>query len=207
MRPVDAGARRGERPGAYGPRACARRGGGAEGAGVEWSKQWRRDSYSGVRLGFWGWSSILGVCVRSGTRVGGCGRVRRCCRRARGCECRRPARPSGCGGGGLGELGASSPRVGAQGRLAARPCTTAYGGFAESHRLSAKAILLSAKPLPRGTLGKALSAHLLSAKWSLPRVIHRALGKEFAERQTELSAKKSSRYGCWRLTATLPRAT
>ena len=33
-------------------------------------------------------------------------------------------------------------------------------------------------------LGKGLSAHLLSAKRSLLRVIHRALGKGFAESQT-----------------------
>ena len=44
-------------------------------------------------------------------------------------------------------------------------CTTAYRGFAESLRRSAKAVLLSAKR-------------------SLSRVIHRALGKGFAESQT-----------------------
>jgi hypothetical protein len=57
-------------------------------------------------------------------------------------------------------------------------------GFAESLRRSAKAFLLSAKPLPRVALGKGLSAHLLSSKKSLPRVIYRALGKGFAESQT-----------------------
>jgi len=68
--------------------------------------------------------------------------------------------------------------------------TTAYRGFAESLRRSAKAVLLSAKPLPRVALGKGLSAHLQSAKRSLPRGIHRALGKRFAESQSQLSAKK-----------------
>jgi len=66
--------------------------------------------------------------------------------------------------------------------------------------------LLSAKPLPRVALGKGLLAHLLSAKRPLPRAIHRALGKGFAESHRQLSAKKSSRYGVGGLTATLPRA-
>jgi len=84
--------------------------------------------------------------------------------------------------------------------------TTAYRGFTESLRRSAKTVLLSAKPLPRVALVKGLSTHLLSAKRLLPRAIHRALGKGFAESHRQLSAEKSSRYGVGGLTATLPRA-
>jgi hypothetical protein len=79
-------------------------------------------------------------------------------------------------------------------------------GFAESLRLSTKAVLLSANPLPRVALGKDLSAHLLLAKRLLPRAIYRALGKEFAESHIQHSANKNSRYAAGGLTATLLRA-
>jgi hypothetical protein len=82
-----------------------------------------------------------------------------------------------------------------------------YRGFAESLKLSAKKVLLSANPLPRVALRKDLSAHLLSAKRLLPRAIYRALGKGkgFAESHIQHSANKSSRYAAGGLTATLPR--
>jgi hypothetical protein len=59
--------------------------------------------------------------------------------------------------------------------------TTGCSRFAECQKHSVNLQSLSAKSLPRGALGKDLSANFLSAKEALPRALSRALGKLFAE--------------------------
>jgi hypothetical protein len=62
-----------------------------------------------------------------------------------------------------------------------RDNTTGCSRFAECQKHSVNLQSLSAKSLPRGALGKDLSANFLSAKEALPRALSRALGKLFAE--------------------------
>jgi len=59
--------------------------------------------------------------------------------------------------------------------------TTGFGGFAGSRKLSAKAILHPAKPLPGAAPGKEPPAKIWPAKISLLRAFYRAPGKDFAE--------------------------
>jgi len=64
--------------------------------------------------------------------------------------------------------------------------TTGFPSFAESPKLSAKRISLSADHLPRAALGKERSAKGLPAKVYLPRA---PLGKLFAESKIKTLSK------------------
>jgi len=66
------------------------------------------------------------------------------------------------------------------------PITTGFPSFAESPKLSAKRISLSADHLPRAALGKERSAKGLPAKVYLPRA---PLGKLFAESKIKTLSK------------------
>jgi hypothetical protein len=68
--------------------------------------------------------------------------------------------------------------------------TTGEAHFAECLRHSAKQQKRSANALPSVTLGKEETAKKGSAKASLPSVFYRALGKDFAERLIQHSARK-----------------
>ena len=84
--------------------------------------------------------------------------------------------------------------------------TTGFSFFAKCLTHSAKADIHSTKPLPSVTLGKGRSVNSLSAKTSLPSALYRALGKDFAESQSDTQQRKVAVTASAIVTAALPSA-
>jgi len=79
--------------------------------------------------------------------------------------------------------------------------TIGFSFFAEC-----QADIHSAKPLPSVTLGKGRSVNSLSAKTSLPSALYRALGKGFAECQSDTRQRKVAVTASATVKAALPSA-
>ena len=82
--------------------------------------------------------------------------------------------------------------------------TTGFNFFAQCLRHSAKADIHSTKALSSVTLGKGHSVNSLSAKTSLPSALYWALGKGFAECQSDTRQRKVAVTASANVTAALP---